>query len=69
MLVLAFQAKAFGVADYTSDFRIHKMIEGWNKERIRTPDDSSPHLKKVVVSYDPDSFPIIIRRVPSQNAL
>ena len=38
---LAFQVKALGVADSTEYFRICKMIEEWNKKRIRMPYDRS----------------------------
>ena len=51
MSALAFQAKDLGIADCTGDFRIHKMIEGWNKERIRTPDDRSHFSLAILMRF------------------
>ena len=51
MSALAFRAKALGVADSTGDFRICKMIEGQNKERIRMPDDRSPFSPAILMRF------------------
>ena len=63
MLALAFQAKALGVADSIGDFRIHKMIEGWNKERIRMPTDRSPFSPAILMRFG--EFIVIGTRLPT----
>ena len=42
LAALAFQAKARGLHDFSSDFRIRKMVEGWSKERGRVKDARVP---------------------------
>ena len=48
MSALAFQAKAMGVAD---DFRIHKMIEGWSKEKGKMKDDRSSFAPAILIRF------------------
>ena len=51
MSVLAFQAKTLGVQDSTVDFRVRKMIEEWNKEWVRAPDNRSPMSSDILVRF------------------
>ena len=51
MFALAFQVKALGVSDTTGDFRICKMIEGWGKERVKTPDDRPPFTPAILMRF------------------
>ena len=50
-LALVFQAKALGVHDSRGDFSIKKMIEGWNKEHVRVPDDRTSMTPDILVRF------------------
>lgn len=45
---LAFHSKAHGVPDFTWDFRLHKMLEGWNREAGTRQDDRVPITPEVL---------------------
>uniref|UniRef100_A0ABM5EUS7 Integrase/recombinase xerD homolog n=1 Tax=Pogona vitticeps TaxID=103695 RepID=A0ABM5EUS7_9SAUR len=42
LAALSFYAKANGIGDASSDFRIRKMLEGWSRERGRRKDERTP---------------------------
>ncbi|XP_078240222.1 integrase/recombinase xerD homolog [Pogona vitticeps] len=42
LAALRFYAKANGLKDWSGDFRVRKMIEGWSRERGRSGDDRTP---------------------------
>ena len=42
LAALSFYAKANGIKDFSGDFRIRKMLEGWSRERGRIRDDRTP---------------------------
>ena len=54
---LAFYSKVNGIKDYSKDFRIRKMLEGWSKERGRVGDTRVP------------ISPLVLEHICSQWAL
>ncbi|XP_078240223.1 integrase/recombinase xerD homolog [Pogona vitticeps] len=42
LAALSFYAKANGIRDFSGDFRIRKMLEGWSRERGLRQDDRTP---------------------------